>query len=252
MESPPCAGARRPLAKRCVYAVAMREIAHISVFEDKAFLTRMTRTSFAVLGAGALLGILWFALGAPGRLGLSGSELASVLLGDHGPRFAWLASLAIGCFVSFGVHELVHAAFFKLFAPPGSRVTFGANWKAGMLYACAEGVVYTRRRYLTIVLAPSVVLTALLLVAAALGSWPVLCYALAVLHLSGCTGDWGYAATIMSDRRIAYCEDTDWGVRFFGEGDDSGREEPDFAEVLPAGGAPAAVCSSKTLKREDK
>ena len=45
---------------------------------------------------------------------------------------------------SFAVHELVHAVFFKLLAPAGAHVTFGANRETAMIYACAEGVVYSR------------------------------------------------------------------------------------------------------------
>ena len=44
----------------------------------------------------------------------------------------------------------------------------------------------------------------------------LLCYLAAGLHLSGCVGDWYYVRTILRDRRIVACEDTSFGVRFFG------------------------------------
>lgn len=42
------------------------------------------------------------------------------------------------------------------------------------------------------------------------------CATAAGLHLSGCVGDWYYVRTILRDRRIVACEDTSFGVRFFG------------------------------------
>lgn len=63
-------------------------------------------------------------------------------------------------------------------------------------------------------------LTVVLTVAFALGfafsGYPLLCYLAAGLHLSGCVGDWYYVRTILRDRRIVACEDTSFGVRFFG------------------------------------
>lgn len=211
----------------------MNEISSIHTFEDKAFLKRMTNRSIATVAVGVVLGIAWFALDVPGRIGLAGSELGAVFIEGTGPRpfglppsTLWLLLGAVGCFISLGVHELVHGLLFLLFAPRGSRVTFGVNWKAGMLYACAEGVVYRRRHYLVIVLGPTVVLTVGLLAASSASAWPVLWYTLAVLHLSGCTGDWGYVGAIVRDRRIAYCEDTDWGVRFFDDALDGDEFNP--------------------------
>ena len=203
----------------------MRKIADIRTFEDRGFQRRMLRASAAVIAVGAVLGIIWFAFGIPRLLGLPGMELRAVFTGEGAegmpPSFWWLAICSVGCFVSLAAHEVVHAVFFKLFAPAGTRVTFGANWKAGMLYACAKDIVYTRRQYLAIALAPTVVVTALLLVLGVVTGWPLVFYLVAVLHLSGCTGDWEYVRAIVRDARIAYCEDTEWGVSFFGEGDES-------------------------------
>lgn len=205
---------------------AMRKISDIHTFEDEVFLHRMVRLSVVTVAVGAVLGVLWFALGAPERLGLPGCELAAVMLegkaphlGFLGPSTLWFALGAVAMFVSLAVHELVHGLFFKLFASAGARVTFGANWKAGMLYACAEGIVYTRRQYLVVALAPTVVVTAVALAAGLASGWPLLGYIVAVVHLSGCTGDWCYAAAIIGDARITHCEDCAWGVQFYGEGE---------------------------------
>lgn len=207
----------------------MKRIACIHTFEDKAFLARMMRMTAATLVIGAIAGVAWFVSGAPDMLGLPGSELASVLKGEDPrfpalpPTFWWFAAGAVGCFASLAVHELVHAIFFKAFAPAGTKITFGANWKAGMLYACAEDVVYTRGQYLAIALAPTFAVTLLLLALGVVSGWPVLAYIVAVLHLSGCTGDWSYVAAMLADARITHCIDRDWGVEFLGDG------EPDQA-----------------------
>lgn len=230
---------------RMRYPCAMIEIGGIRTFEDRAFQERMVRMSAAVLVAGAALGAAWFAAGMPDRLGLPPCELSGVLFGGAGPRIAglppvvwWLALLAAGSFASLVLHEAVHAVFFKAFAPPGARVTFGANWGAGMLYACAEGVVYTRGQYLAIALAPSLAVSAAAFALGMASGWPLLWYVVAVLHLTGCTGDWGYVRAIRSNRSIAYCEDTDWGVCFYAEGG-AGAGAPAGTGEPAGAGAPA-------------
>lgn len=194
----------------------------IHTFEDEAFLKRTARlsgTAFIVgLGAGAAA---VFALVASGAVPVD-PELAAIFsAGDAGIVFrsyvAWFAVAAIATAASFAVHELVHGVFFKLFAPAGARIAFGANWKRGMLYACADGIVYTRRQYLVIALAPTVVVTALLLGAGVACGHIVAMMFAAVLHLTGCAGDWVYAEEIRRDPAIAYCMDTDWGVCFYAE-----------------------------------
>ncbi|OUP09129.1 DUF3267 domain-containing protein [Collinsella sp. An2] len=147
--------------------------------------------------------------------------------GDSGvwSAIVWLVAVAVGTCLSLLVHEGVHAALFKVFAPHDSRVTFGANWKMGMIYACAEGIVYTRRQYMAVSLAPSIVVTLLAVALGVLAGCPVMGVVIAVLHLSGCTGDWGYARAIAGDPNIAWCEDTTWGVQFFDDGDAARTEE---------------------------
>ena len=205
-----------------VYARGMIKRSDIHTFEDEAFLKRTARLSGAAfivgLGAGAAA---VFALIAFGVVPLDPELAAIFTAGDAGVVFrsyvGWFAVAAIATAASFAVHELVHGVFFKLFAPAGARIAFGANWKRGMLYACADGIIYTRRQYLVIALAPTVVVTALLLGAGVVCGHIVAMTFAAVLHLTGCTGDWVYAEEIRRDPAIAYCMDTDWGVCFYAE-----------------------------------
>lgn len=201
-----------------MYAGTMRKIADIHTFEDESFLKTVTCLSVAALVAGLLVALavaLGVAMCAPQ---LFDPELTAMF--DEGGflRFlAWLVGVSTATMLSLGVHELVHAVFFKAYAPAGAHVTFGANWKLGMLYACAEGIVYTRRQYLVIALAPSIAVTALCLVLGFVLGHPVAGSFVAVLHLSGCSGDWAYVREITGDPAITHCEDTDYGVCFYGE-----------------------------------
>lgn len=227
----------------------MHEVGNIHIFEDHAFQTFMVRVSGAVLAFGACLGIALFAVlpavkpqrFAPlavwdrvsAMLFASSSALDVALSG-----LGWFVVLLVGTTVALTVHELVHGLFFKLFAPAASRVTFGANWGMGMLYACAEGIVYRRGAYLVIILAPTVAVSLLIVITTALSGWYVCGFIVFVLHFSGCVGDWGYVRAIVGDARISHCEDTDWGVRFLAEGaegadfqGDSGRDAVGEGEI---------------------
>ena len=170
----------------------------------------------ATAGLAAVLRIFMPSALDPALAGLLGVRVFSSAF-----MLGWLLALAAASMVALLAHELVHALFFKLLAPSGARVTFGANWSAGMLFACAEGIVYARRRYLTIVIAPTVVVTALVLIIGVAFGTPVLGCAVAAIHLCGCAGDWYYVRTICRNPAIAYCEDTTWGVRLFGEGEEA-------------------------------
>ena len=181
----------------------MNEISNIHAFEDEDFLHACFVWGMAVLGAFAVCLVpVFMLLGGPADL-------------DAADAGGWIVGLAAVSAASFAVHELVHAVFFKLFAPAGARVTFGANLETCMIYACAEGVVYSRRRYMAVCLAPTVIVTAAFALGFTCSGYPLLCYLAAGLHLSGCVGDWYYVRTILRDRRIVACEDTSFGVRFF-------------------------------------
>ena len=201
--------------------VDMRRIGDIHTFEDRALQRWMTRASFAALGATAALSVgLMVALGvcAPEALDRPLAGVLGIRPMDWFGMCGWFAGFAV-------------ATFALLAAPRGVHITFGANWKVGMLYACAEGVVYTRRQYLVIALGPSVAVTAAVLIGAIAAGCPVLAVGLAGVHLCGCTGDWYYVRTILSDPAITHCEDTTWGMRLFGAGEDPGADDVDDREA---------------------
>ena len=235
-----------PGAAAAVYAGAMKEISNIHAFEDEDFLHAIVRVSGFVAVVGLVLGVVLFGLAglpcefsggaggaAGGTAGVAGAAVTGAAAGVAAKAggvitavggaggavspVVWLLCVAAACVAAFALHEGVHAVFFKLFAPRGSRVTFGANWQCAMIYACAEGIVYTRRQYLIVSLAPTVLVTALLVAIGWAGGYTLACYVVAVVHLTGCTGDWFYSWRILRDRRILACEDTSWGVRFLGE-----------------------------------
>ena len=215
----------------------MRKIGDIHTFEDQAFLRWAVRASAAVLFGGAAAVVLWCAgFTALGRLagvpvvplelarplGGLGAWLLGVDDAHGGIDPVWWLSLAAAIAVSLVAHELVHAVFFRAYAPPGAHVRFGANWRLGMIYASAEGIVYTRRHYLVIALAPSVAVTLAVLAVGTGLKWPLWTILVATVHLSGCTGDWGYVRALRRDPSIAWCEDTAWGVAFYAADIESG------------------------------
>ena len=132
----------------------MNEISNIHAFEDEDFLHACFVWGMAVLGVFAVCLVpVFMLLGGP-------SDLDAADAGGWTAVLGWIVGLAAVSAASFAVHELVHGVFFKLLAPAGAQVTFGANLKTCMIYACAEGVVYSRRRYVAVCLAPTVVVTA--------------------------------------------------------------------------------------------
>lgn len=212
------------------YTGHMRKIGDIHVFEDQAFLNAIKRTSMIVLAVGVVVTAMWGlamtmlrdvfdAPVYPFELDDMFGGLGRALMGLDGealPNPVWWASLAAACFATLPLHELVHAFFFKQYAPPGTHISFGANAKLGMMYASAEDVIYPRAQYLIIVLAPSFVVTTLVLAIGFGLAWPMWTIIVATAHLSGCTGDWEYARVLHNDTAITHCRDTEWGVEFYG------------------------------------
>lgn len=187
----------------------MRLIGEIDTLGDPAFLARIARISAWIVGAGAAVGVAAFGL-APFALGLPAPVEAAF------PSLWWFCSLLLAVALSLVVHEAVHGLVFKACAPRGARVTFGADLAKGMLYACAEGIVYTRRQYAAVAAAPAVAVTAAFAAAGAASGWCLWALAAATFHLSGCAGDLAYLVDLAQSPAVRWCEDTPTGVRFYG------------------------------------
>lgn len=192
----------------------MRRVADIDLLDDEALLTRMSWASVMVVVVGVVVGVLAWACGVwSDRVDL-----------------AWVALVVVASLVALPVHELVHGALFKLLGGPKAHVSFGARW--GMLYTSAEGLIMPRRRFMVVLMGPAVLVTlALVLVCDALGL-PLAAWVVAVLHLSGCTGDLGFVGIIhRSD--ATFVQDTNKGIALYvddgGEFADGG-DEPETSE----------------------
>lgn len=144
----------------------MNEISNIHAFEDEDFLHACFVWGMVVVGVFAVCLVpVFMLLGGP-------ADLDAADAGGWMAVVGWIVGLAAISMASFAVHELVHGVFFKLLAPAGAKVTFGANRETAMIYACAEGVVYSRRRYMAVCLAPTVVVTAALALGFAFSGYP--------------------------------------------------------------------------------
>lgn len=170
----------------------MHEIADIDVLGDAALQQRIVRLSLVVAAATVLLAVL---------LGIG--------LGGEGIDVWWWVALAVGSLLALPVHELVHAAAFKLLCP-GCRVSFG--FQDAFLYTRTDGAVAGRGRMVAVLAAPAVLVTAVLVAAALAAGRPVLALLLAGIHLSGCAGDLLMVAAILREPRCTHVRDTDSGI----------------------------------------
>ena len=173
----------------------MRLIAHIDVLEDEALQARLARLSVAALAATLVLGV---ACGL-----LTGGD------GGAAATPAWWVALVVASLVALPVHELVHGAAFKLLCP-GCRVTFGAQ--DAFLYTNAHGATASRGRMVAVLLAPAVLVTAVLVAASLAAGCPALAVLLAGAHLAGCAGDALMAADALREPACTHVRDTDVGI----------------------------------------
>lgn len=149
---------------------------------------------------------------AVGLVGLV--ALAALGLGPATWRgWLWLAAGSLAAYAaSLSVHELIHAALFKMLGPAGTKVRFG--YERGMLYAGCPGVELPRGRFIAVLLAPLVVVSLACLVAgvalgapACLGAWAVF-----ALHASGCTGDLYCVLQFLRYPQASWGRDTERGI----------------------------------------
>lgn len=173
--------------------LGMRIVADIDVLGDAAVQEGIARLSAVMLAAGAVAAL----------------ALALASGGAEPDGLWWWLALLVSYLATLPVHELVHAAAFKLLAP-GCHVTFGAE--GGFLYACANGAVLPRGRMVAVLVAPAALVTAAVLFLALAAGRPVLGVALAGLHLASCAGDLLMVREMAREPACTHVRDTDRGI----------------------------------------
>lgn len=176
---------------------AMRLIERIDILGDDGLQRRVLRLSLAVIAVALALAV----------------ALAVVRGGERIDVWWWVA-LAAGTLAALPVHELVHAAAFKLLCP-GCRVSFG--FQDAFLYTKTDGAVALRGRMVAILLAPALLVTGALVAAALCAGRPVLAAILAGAHLSGCSGDALMARVALREPGCTHVRDTDVGLDLLAE-----------------------------------
>ena len=106
----------------------------------------------------------------------------------YGPiYFNNMGIVLVGLFIYLAIHEIIHGIAFSLFCKDKSNVKFGAMLEKGVLYAmCQERI--SRKGALVSLLAPTVVLTIIVLIPACIFRIDAL-VVLALFNLSGAAGD---------------------------------------------------------------
>ena len=174
----------------------MRLLVDIDILDDEALQANMAMGSLWIVIVGLLLGVL-----------------LGVFLPHEPITLQWFLLLGAVSVAALPVHELVHAAAFKIASGFTARIAFGfSSW---MLYTAAPGTILPRERFCVVLLAPAVLVTTALFVGGVLTGWPLLGWFLAVIHLAGCTGDLGYVRIIRSESRANLVQDTERGIALF-------------------------------------
>ena len=186
-----------------------RTLGDIDFFGDDALCQRLVRASAWLLIGGAALAVALSVVAGTGVI-----EEMRALPGDWGAAM-WPLAMAALSVVALPVHELVHALFMRVLGGPGTRVSFG--YQAGMLYAGCPGLVLSKARFVAVLLAPTVLVTAALLELGLVLGYPFMTLWAAVLHLSGCSGDILAAGAILRERACTHCRDTERGIELLCE-----------------------------------
>jgi hypothetical protein len=129
---------------------------------------------------------------------------------------ASLLVVAVTSLAVFVIHEAVHGFVMALF---GARPRFGVMMLGGSVlgaafYTTAPGHVFSRRQYLAVIVAPTV-LVSVGGVAACLSSFAVYAWLPFAIHLTGCVGDLDIARRTYRQPSGTGCEDLRDGVRFW-------------------------------------
>src|SRR5699024_10483257 len=114
--------------------------------------------------------------------------------------------------VSIPIHELCHGLFFKRLSSSG-KVTYG--FSKGMFYATNPGVIYTKKQFFVIALAPFVMVSAGYILLYFLGVPSTILWVVFIVHTSACVGDFWYIYEMLKQPAITHCEDTDVWITFY-------------------------------------
>lgn len=190
----------------------MRTLTEIDFFSDEVLRRRLVWLSLAFLVPVVALCIVNGYRAAVGKLE---PILLLPALFSSMPELSWLFWFALITIVILPIHELIHALFFKLMGGPNTHVIFG--YRDGMLYAGCPGKVLSKASFVTVLLAPAVLVSLACLVAAFTMSCPMLCIAILLTHLSGCTGDLLAVYEIARNKACICCEDTEQGIKLLGD-----------------------------------
>ncbi len=141
-----------------------------------------------------------------GRLPLSGAF--SIDLG-------LMSALLVGCVLTLIAHELTHGVAMQL---SGAKPRYGILWKGLMLYATSPGFPFPRNTYVIILLAPFVLISAIVVVGLWLlpaSLWTPVWVACGVFNASGAVGDlWMTLIALRYPARSRMMDERD-GMRVF-------------------------------------
>jgi hypothetical protein len=147
------------------------------------------------------------------------SNHAITSVGSAGPRdfvvTDWALAILAGVAVMIVLHELVHGLTMRRY---GARPKYGVLWSGLMFYATAAGFAFRRNNYLTVALAPLIVLSLLIMIilAAPLSTGPatllIICGA---FNAAGAIGDLWIVRIVMRYPKQAFVIDERDGVRVF-------------------------------------
>lgn len=180
-----------------------KTIREIDFFHDESLRSDLVKASLGIIVVPAFVLGLFMGFYCVGLIGPF-REFSSIGIG------LWLVLLIVVSLAALPVHELTHAMWLKIFHPK-SHIIFG--FQDAMFYAGCPGEIFTRSQMIWILSAPALELSVLFFILAFITGAPILCLALAVMHLSGCSGDILAAKAILGEPFCTHCEDTDSGLR---------------------------------------
>lgn len=160
----------------------------------------------AIVGGIAFMALYAATHGGEASVSFSGGEALRALL----VTLVLIAALMV-------LHEWVHGLAMRSF---GARPSYGIGVAGRVVpyaYCTAPGHLFDKRQFLTVTLAPGVMLTAICMAGIMLpfGGWLVLP---AAVHLGGCIGDVWVSAKVARMPGDMRFEDTITGVRFHPSG----------------------------------